>query len=66
MYGIFAVVRRGIGDYMLLKNEFVFFDFSEPLVCFFLDYLAVMGLAVCIGHYFAALLKWYNQRRRAK
>lgn len=66
MYGIFAVVRRGIGDYMLLRSEFVFFDFSEPLIHFFLDYLAVMGLAVCIGHYFAVLLKWRNQRRRAK
>ena len=51
-YGIFAFHRRNIGEYMMLRSMFVFFDFSEPLILFLLDYLAVMGLFVCIGHYF--------------
>lgn len=41
----------------LLKTPFVFFDFEEPLILFFLDYLAVMGLFVCIGHYGSKLLR---------
>lgn len=56
-YGIYAFHVRQIGEYMLLKTPFVFFDFEEPLIFFFLDYLAVMGLFVCIGHYLSLFLK---------
>ena len=56
-YGAYAFHVRQIGEYMLLRTPFVFFDFDEPLVFFFLDYLAVMGLFVCIGHYLSLALK---------
>lgn len=56
-YGVYAFVQRDIGSYMLLKNQFVFFDFEEPLVFFVADYMAVMGLFVCIGHYLTKGLK---------
>lgn len=56
-YGAYAFHIRQIGEYMLLRTPFVFFDFDEPLVFFFLDYLAVMGLFVCIGHYLSLALK---------
>ena len=49
-YGIVAFVRRDVGLYLLLRSHFVFFDYSEPLVLFLLDYLAVMGLFVCVGY----------------
>lgn len=62
VYGVFALVHREIGSYMFLKNEFVFFDFEEPLVRFFLDYLAVMGLFVFLGHYFAEFLKYLSRK----
>lgn len=50
-YGIHAFIQRGFGDYMLLRNEFVFFDFSEPLIFFFMDYLAIMALFAFVGYY---------------
>ena len=56
-YGVYAFGVRQIGEYMLLKTPFVFFDFDEPLIFFYLDYLAVMGLFVCIGHYSAKILR---------
>lgn len=56
-YGIYAFIRREIGSYMLLKNQFVFFDFEEPLIFFFMDYMAVMGLFVFLGHYLAKLMR---------
>ncbi len=56
-YGVYAFVAQDIGSYMFLKNQFVFFDFDEPLILFFLDYIAVMGLFVCIGHYLAVRLR---------
>lgn len=46
VYGAFAFVTRQIPDYMFLRSQFVFFDFEEPLVFFFLDYLAIKGLFV--------------------
>lgn len=64
VYGAFALVHREIGGYMFLKNEFVFFNFDEPLVLFFLDYLAVMGLFVFLGHYFAEFLKYLSRKRK--
>lgn len=56
-YGVYAFVKRDIGSYMLLKSEFVFFDFEEPLIFFFVDYFAIMGLFVFLGHYAAKGLK---------
>lgn len=56
-YGVFAFIKRGIGGYMFLRNMFVFFDFEEPLVLFYVDYIAVMGLFVWIGHYLAKMLR---------
>ena len=52
-YGLYAFVKRGIGTYLFLQTEFVFFDFEEPLFFFFVDYLAVMGFFVFLGHYLA-------------
>ena len=60
-YGIYAFIRREIGMYMLLKISFVFFDFEEPLILFFLDYQAVMGLWVIIGYY---TMKALQKRKR--
>lgn len=51
VYGVVAFVKRDIWNYMILKNHFAFYDFSEPVVFFLLDYLAVMGLFVFAGHY---------------
>lgn len=56
-YGIYAFIKREIGSYMLLKIQFVFFDFEEPLFFFLLDYIAVMGLFVFVGHYLSEGLK---------
>lgn len=49
-YGVYAFIRRDVGIYLFLKSHFVFFDFSEPVIFFLLDYLAVMGLFVFIGY----------------
>lgn len=56
-YGIYAFIKRDIGSYMLLKNQFVFIDFEEPLVLFLLDYIAVMGLFAAVGHSLSVLTK---------
>ena len=62
-YGVYAFIKRDIGNYMLLKYHFVFFDFDEPLILFLLDYIAVMGLFIFAGHYLSAILKRTGKRR---
>lgn len=42
---------------MFLKSEFVFLDYEESKILFYLDYFAVMGLCVFIAYYFSKLLK---------
>ncbi|MEE3350701.1 MAG: DUF4405 domain-containing protein [Candidatus Gastranaerophilaceae bacterium] len=56
-YGIYAMPHRNFVDYLLLKNRFVFFDQSEPVIWFLLDYVAIMGLFVTVGHYGAKALQ---------
>lgn len=63
-YGLYAFGNREIGSYMLLRNQFVFFDFEEPLVHFYLDYIAVMGLFIWIGNYIWAALRILKTGRK--
>lgn len=62
-YGLYAFIKRDIGSYMLLKTQFVFFDFEEPLPLFLLDYIASMGLFVVAGHYLSEALKKLRKRK---
>lgn len=60
-YGVYAFVKRGIGEYMILKSQFVFFDFDEPLAFFLADYIAVLALFVWCGH---VLSKWAKLQKK--
>ena len=57
VYGVYAFWKRSILGYMLLQIHFVFFDPSESLILYFLDYLAIISLFVCAGHYLACALR---------
>ena len=66
LYGIYAFFKREIGIYMTLQSSFVFFNFEEPIVFFFLDYLAVMGLFIWIGHYSSKWIKKLGKTKNRK
>lgn len=51
IYGIFAFIKRKIGLYMTLKSHFVFFDPTETLRLYMLDYISMMILFVLVGYY---------------
>lgn len=55
-YGVYAFWKRGLPDYLLLRTHFLFLDYEEPILFFFLDYLAIMGLFVFCAHYGGRLL----------
>ena len=54
-YGAYVLIKRDFFTYMFLKSEFVFLDYEESKILFYLDYLAVIGLCVFTVHYFSKL-----------
>ena len=56
-YGVYAFTHRQLGDYMLLKTQFVFFNFDEPIALFLLDYAAMMMLFATIGYYLSKFIR---------
>ncbi len=56
-YGACVFIKRDFLDYMFLKNEFVFLDYTESKILFYLDYVALMGLCIFITYYGSKLLK---------
>ena len=57
LWGVWAFLRREIVNYLFLRNQFVFFDFGQPLLFFVVDYVAVMALFAMGGYYSAKFLK---------
>lgn len=57
IFGIYSFVKNDIVSYLFVRSQFVFFDMAQPLAWFFIEYLAMMGLWVCIAYYGAKLLR---------
>lgn len=50
-YGANCFYKADILSYMLLKRQFVFFDFNQSALSVFLEYMAMMELWTFIGFY---------------
>ena len=56
-YGLYVFIERNLLDYMFLRVEFAFLDFSEPIARFYLDCLAMTGLFIFASHHASELLR---------
>lgn len=56
-YGLYAFVRRQIGEYLLMKMHFVFYDYEAGVWPFLFDYMAVMIFIAWIGYYGGKLIR---------
>lgn len=65
-WGVYAFLHRQIGTYLLMRIQFAFFDFEEPLIYFFTDHLAIMGMFVCAGHYLTKAAKRITSNQSKK
>ena len=63
-YGVYVFFKRDIGSYLILANQFAFFDFEEPFLWFLLDYMACMGTFISIGHYGSTLFRNTKKAKR--
>lgn len=50
-YGLYAFVKNQFLSYMFLTSHFVFFDFERPILLFFIEYIAIMGLFIFLAYY---------------
>ena len=49
--GAWVFASQDIADYLFLRAVFVFYDFGQPVILFFLQYLSMMLLFALIGYY---------------
>lgn len=66
IYGLIVFIMRDLLTYMLVRTQFVFLDFSEPISLFYLDYLAMMGTFVFLAYYVSKLLRALSGKRNHK
>ena len=56
-YGVYAFVKNQITDYLFLRSHFVFYDYAQPPVQFFAEYLAMLGLFAAASYYLGRVLQ---------
>lgn len=62
VYGIYVFVKRNLFTYLFLRTEFVFLDYGESKILFYVDYLSMMVLFVFLAHYGSkGLRKWMKK-----
>lgn len=66
IFGICAFVKNNIADYLFQRSQFVFFDMEQPLALFFAEYLAMMGLWVCLAYYLSRALQRLSTGKEGK
>ena len=56
-YGLYAFIIRGVWKYLILKQQFFFFDLERGYILFAMDYISIIILFATISHFIAKLLK---------
>ena len=57
LYGVYAFITRGVWKYLVLKQQFFFFDLERGYILFTMDYISIIILFATISHFIAKLLK---------
>lgn len=63
-YGFYAFLKNQFLSYMFLTSSFVFFDFERPVLLFFTEYIAIMGLFTFLAHYASKWIQKLAGRRK--
>lgn len=66
VYGLFAFLRRDMLTYMFVRTHFVFLDFNESRIRFYLDHFAMMGTFIFVAYYGSALLRKLARKEEKK
>ena len=52
-YGIYAFIARGVWKYLLLQQQFFFFDLERGYILFAIDYISIIILFATLSHLLA-------------
>ena len=63
-YGLYAFLKNQFLSYMFLTSSFVFFDFERPVLLFFTEYIAIMGLFIFLAQYTSRGIQRLAARRK--
>lgn len=63
-YGLYAFIRNQFLSYMFLLSGFVFFDYERPVLLFFTEHAAIMGMFVFLAHYVLKGIRGITERRK--
>lgn len=63
VYGLYALWKRNFVSYITLKMHFVFFDYTEPVIFYLIDLMAIMILMGSLGYY---TQKFLSSKRKEK
>ena len=58
--GVHAFVKNEIGSYLFLRTQFVFVDFSQPVIQSLLEYCVIILLFIVVGYYVVKALKVFR------
>ena len=56
-YGIYAFIVRGVWKYLILQQQFFFFDLDRGYILFAIDYISIIILFATLSHLLAKSLK---------
>ncbi len=56
-YGIYSFIARRVWKYLILKQQFFFFDLERGYILFAIDYISIIILFATLSHLFAKRLK---------
>ena len=57
LYGVYAFIARGVWKYLVLKQQFFFFDLERGYILFAMDYISIIILFAVVSRLVAAILK---------
>ena len=57
LYGIYAFIARGVWKYLILRQQFFFFDLERGYFLFAIDYISIIILFATLSHLMAEKLK---------
>ena len=60
LYGIYAFIARGVWKYLILQQQFFFFDLERGYILFAVDYIAIIVLFATVSHCAAKIIKKHN------
>lgn len=49
-YGAYAFIKHNVGLYMLNVTQYAFFDYEQPILLFFAEYIAILVLFAYLSH----------------